>query len=71
MPSSRPRCPRSGDPVPRSATRPASPTPVWVDPELVVEVEFHEWTTAGALRAPRFRGIRDDKPAGEVVREDR
>jgi bifunctional non-homologous end joining protein LigD len=48
---------------------PKLPSPQWVDPELVVEVEFHEWTSAGVLRAPRYRGLRDDKGAAEVVRE--
>jgi bifunctional non-homologous end joining protein LigD len=48
---------------------PRLPGAVWVAPELVVQVRFHEWTTAGVLRAPRFRGVRDDKPAAEVVRE--
>ncbi len=41
----------------------------WVRPELVAEVEFTEWTGAGRLRHPRFVGLRDDKPAAEVVRE--
>jgi bifunctional non-homologous end joining protein LigD len=41
----------------------------WVSPELVAEVGFTEWTTAGRLRHPRFLGLRDDKPATEVVRE--
>jgi len=45
--------------------------PVWVEPELVVDVMFHEWTSSGSLRAPRYRGIRDDKDPNEVVREDR
>ena len=48
---------------------PRLPDPVWVEPELVLEVEFHQWTAAGSLRAPRFRGIRTDKDAAEVVRE--
>ena len=48
---------------------PRLPKPHWVEPELVVEVVFHEWTTAGVLRAPRYKGLRDDKPASEVVRE--
>jgi bifunctional non-homologous end joining protein LigD len=48
---------------------PRLPSPQWVEPELVVEVAFHEWTTAGVLRAPRYRGLRDDKPAADVVRE--
>jgi bifunctional non-homologous end joining protein LigD len=42
---------------------------VWVAPELVVQVRFHEWTTGGVLRAPRFQGVRDDKAATEVARE--
>ena len=41
----------------------------WVDPELVAEVAFTEWTTAGQLRHPRFLGLRADKAAREVVRE--
>jgi ATP-dependent DNA ligase len=41
----------------------------WVEPRLVGEVGFSEWTTAGDLRHPRFQGLRDDKDPGEVVRE--
>jgi bifunctional non-homologous end joining protein LigD len=41
----------------------------WVEPELVAQVAFTEWTGAGRLRHPRFLGLRDDKPAREVVRE--
>jgi bifunctional non-homologous end joining protein LigD len=43
---------------------------VWVKPVLVCEVEFAEWTHDGHLRAPSFQGLRDDKPAREVRRED-
>jgi bifunctional non-homologous end joining protein LigD len=42
---------------------------VWVEPELVCEVEFAEWTHDGHLRAPTFQGLRDDKPARSVRRE--
>jgi bifunctional non-homologous end joining protein LigD len=42
---------------------------VWVEPELVCEVEFAEWTHDGHLRAPSFQGLRDDKPARAVRRE--
>jgi bifunctional non-homologous end joining protein LigD len=41
----------------------------WVDPKLVAEIGFSEWTSAGLLRHPRFIGLRDDKPADEVRRE--
>ncbi len=55
--------------TPPFASVPRLPDPVWVEPDLVVEVAFHQWTSAGVLRAPRYRGLRDDKPATEVVRE--
>jgi len=42
----------------------------WVKPELVAEIGFTEWTSAGRLRHPRFIGLRDDKPASRVVREE-
>jgi DNA ligase D-like protein (predicted ligase) len=41
----------------------------WVRPELVCQVGFSEWTQDGRLRHPRFLGLREDKPAREVVRE--
>lgn len=41
----------------------------WVRPDLVGEVEFTEWTSSGKLRHPRFKGLREDKPARDVVRE--
>lgn len=41
----------------------------WAEPELVAEVAFTEWTTAGQLRHPRFLGLRTDKSAAAVVRE--
>ncbi len=41
----------------------------FVEPALVCEVEFGEWTRDGRLRHPRYEGLRDDKPAEEVVRE--
>jgi bifunctional non-homologous end joining protein LigD len=45
------------------------PSVTWVRPELVAQVGFTEWTGAGRLRHPRFLGLRDDKPAANVVRE--
>ncbi len=42
---------------------------VWVKPELVAEVEFRAWTADGILRHASFRGLREDKPAREIIRE--
>jgi bifunctional non-homologous end joining protein LigD len=41
----------------------------WVEPKLVAEVEFSEFTSDGRLRHPRFKGLREDKPAREAKRE--
>jgi bifunctional non-homologous end joining protein LigD len=41
----------------------------WCEPEVVCEVEFREWTREGTLRAPSYKGLRDDKDPREVVRE--
>ena len=41
----------------------------WVEPRLVAQIGFSEWTRDGRLRHPRFLGLRFDKPAAEVVRE--
>ncbi len=41
----------------------------WVRPEIVVQVAFTEWTVHGKLRHPRLIGVRFDKDAREVVRE--
>jgi bifunctional non-homologous end joining protein LigD len=42
----------------------------WVQPELVCEVEFTEWTGDGILRHPSFQGLREDKQPKQVVREE-
>jgi bifunctional non-homologous end joining protein LigD len=42
----------------------------WVRPELVAQIGFSEWTTDGRLRHPRFIGLREDKAATEVIREE-
>ncbi len=47
--------------IPRAAT--------WVEPELVAQIAFMEWTADGRLRHPSFLGLRIDKAAREVVRE--
>jgi DNA ligase D-like protein (predicted ligase) len=41
----------------------------WVQPDLVAQIGFTEWTRDGMLRHPRFTGLRTDKNASEVVRE--
>jgi bifunctional non-homologous end joining protein LigD len=42
---------------------------VWVEPRLVAQVKFTEWTHDGHLRAPVYLGLRDDKEPPEVHRE--
>ena len=49
--------------IPRAAT--------WVEPALVAQLSFMEWTSDGRLRHPSFVGLRFDKAARDVVREDR
>jgi bifunctional non-homologous end joining protein LigD len=49
--------------------KPIPPGTHWVRPELVGQIGFAEWTRDGRLRHPRYLGLRDDKPAREVVRE--
>jgi bifunctional non-homologous end joining protein LigD len=41
----------------------------WVEPRLVAEIAFTEWTQDGTLRHPSFQGLREDKNAADVVRE--
>jgi bifunctional non-homologous end joining protein LigD len=55
--------PTLGGPVPTGRGH------VWVEPELVVEVRFKEWTGEGLLRHPAFLRLREDKPIEECVRE--
>jgi bifunctional non-homologous end joining protein LigD len=62
-PLSRARSPfAAADKPPREA--------IFCEPRLVAEIEFTEWTARGSLRHPSYKGLRDDKPAAEVVRED-
>jgi len=42
---------------------------VWVEPVLVAQIKFTEWTHDGQLRQPVFLGLRTDKDAKHVVRE--
>jgi bifunctional non-homologous end joining protein LigD len=39
-------------------------------PQLVAKIGFTEWTREGRLRHPRYLGLRRDKPAHQVVREE-
>ena len=42
---------------------------IWLEPELVVQIEFTEWTPDDHLRHAAFAGLRQDKKAHDVVRE--
>ncbi|MCJ7598391.1 MAG: DNA ligase D, partial [Methyloceanibacter sp.] len=42
---------------------------VWLEPKLVCQVTYTEWTRDGRLRHPSYQGLREDKPAREVHRE--
>lgn len=59
------------DVVPASPAKDAPRIKVatWTKPRLVAQVAFTEWTGDGRLRHPSFLGLREDKTAGEVVRE--
>ena len=41
----------------------------WLEPKLVCQIRFAEWTRDNHLRQPAFLGLREDKPPHEVVRE--
>ncbi len=43
---------------------------VWLEPKLVAQIEYTDWTKADHLRHARFAGLRDDKDAREVVKEE-
>ena len=55
-------CPFDEEPTPNER-------PHWVQPTLVAQVKFTEWTADGKLRHPVYLGLRDDKAAAEVRRE--
>lgn len=55
--------------APPFSPAPADRTATWVEPELVAQIAFTEWTRDGLLRHPRYLGLRDDKSPQEVTRE--
>ncbi len=62
-PSERPTPPCTG-PLPTGRGH------VWVEPEIVCEIRYREWTDEGLLRHPVFLRLREDKRIEECVRED-
>ncbi len=64
---------RIAQPAMSFATKPKDPglrDAHWAKPELMGEVEFTEWTEDGSIRHPSFQGLREDKKAKDVVREE-
>jgi bifunctional non-homologous end joining protein LigD len=62
-------------PFPAGASKPgrwskrAAGSERWVEPRIVAEVEFAEWTADGKIRHASYVGLRSDKPASAIVRE--
>ncbi len=65
VPLTQATCPFDPPPDPALIRRRA----LWVRPELVIDVEFLEWTREGNIRHPSYRGLREDRVAAEVRRE--
>jgi bifunctional non-homologous end joining protein LigD len=60
---------RPTPPVEPSSARGVARGVHWVEPKLAAEIAYSEWTADGRLRHPIFRGLREDKPAKEIVKE--
>ena len=58
---------RPGSPFTRGSGLPRDAR--WVEPRLVAQIAFGEWTREGKLRHPRYLGLREDRRATEVVLE--
>src|SRR6185503_1177969 len=61
--------PLATDKAPADVPRPERKGAHWIEPKLVAEIAFTEVTDEGLLRHPSFIGLREDKPASEVVVE--
>ncbi len=57
------------DKPPFAEVPPLDKRPVWVEPTVVVEVEYTEWPPGGQLRHPVYRGLRTDRDPADVTRE--
>jgi bifunctional non-homologous end joining protein LigD len=55
--------------APRAERVPKTKDAHWVEPKIVVECAFTEWTTDGSMRQPRFLGLREDKTPMECVKD--
>jgi len=55
---------------PFATTPPSNERPHWVEPKLVAQVKFTEWTADSRLRHPVYLGLRDDKRPTDVHREE-
>lgn len=77
QPLRRPTCPFVNLPTKRSGRFGQGVTAAemrlctWLEPKLVAQIRFTEWTGDGGLRHPVFLGLREDKKAGEVGKERR
>lgn len=61
---------RPDSPFDEGLPRPHARDARWVDPALVGEVQYTEWTADGRLRHPSWRGLRPDKRPDQVRREE-
>jgi len=60
---------RSASSLATALTREQARDAVWVEPVLVCEVDYAAWTRDGRLRHPSYKGLREDVPVQEVIRE--